>query len=574
MTALQRIALLACALGGALALAAVTRPGPAVAGDRITGHAFATRSEVLAQRGMAATSQPLATQVALDVLKRGGTAVDAAIAANATLGLVEPTGCGIGGDLFAIVWDAKTKKLYGINGSGRSPAALTLEHFQKQGLKTIPAHGPLPVSVPGTVDAWFELHARFGKLPMTEILAPAIDYARRGFPVSELIAHYWALNARRLERFPNFRKTFMPGGRAPAEGEIFRNPDLARTYETIARGGRDAFYRGDIARTIDRYMRREGGFLRYEDMAEHRSEWVEPVSTRYRGHDVWELPPNTQGIAALQILNILEGYDLRAMGFGSPGHVHAFLEAKKLAFADRARYYADPAFYEPPIAHLVSKKYAAERRKLIDPDRAMPSAPAGKLPGGDTIYLTVADEAGNMVSLIQSNYRGMGSGMVADGLGFVFQDRGELFDLTPGRPNSYAPRKRPFHTIIPAFVTKDGKPFLSFGVMGGDTQPQMHVQIVVNVIDFGMNLQEAGDAPRILHMGSSQPTGEVMDDGGVVHLETGFSWETVRALMAKGHSIQWDTGNFGGYQAIGWDPVQRVYHGASESRKDGHAAGY
>jgi gamma-glutamyltranspeptidase/glutathione hydrolase len=574
MKALARIALLACALVAALAAALATRARPAAAGDRITGHAFASRSEVLAQRGMAATSQPLATQVALDILKRGGTAVDAAIAANAMLGLVEPTGCGIGGDLFAIVWDAKTKKLHGINASGRSPAGLTLEHFQSQGLKAIPAHGPLPVSVPGAVDGWFELHARFGKLPMTEILAPAIDYARRGFPVSELIAHYWALNSKRLERFPNFRKTFMPGGRAPAEGEIFRNPDLARTYDTIARGGRDAFYRGDIARTIDRYMRREGGFLRYEDMAEHRSEWVEPVSTSYRGYEVWELPPNTQGIAALQILNILEGYDLRAMGFGSPGHVHAFVEAKKLAFADRARYYADPAFYEPPVAELVSKRYAAERRKLIDPDRAMPSAPAGKLRDGDTIYLTVADEAGNMVSLIQSNYRGMGSGMVADGLGFVFQDRGELFDLTPGRPNSYAPKKRPFHTIIPAFVTKGGKPFLSFGVMGGDTQPQMHVQIVVNVIDFGMNLQEAGDAPRILHMGSSQPTGEVMTDGGVVHLETGFSWETVRALMAKGHTIQWDTGSYGGYQAIGWDPVQRVYHGASESRKDGHAAGF
>jgi gamma-glutamyltranspeptidase/glutathione hydrolase len=577
MTALPRIAPLARtpgALLAALALAILARPAPAAAGDRITGHAFATRSEVLAQRGMAATSQPLATQVALDILKRGGTAVDAAIAANAMLGLVEPTGCGIGGDLFAIVWDARTKKLHGLNASGRSPAALTLAHFQQQGLSSIPPHGPLPVTVPGAVDGWFELHARFGKLPMKDVLAPAIDYARRGFPVSALIAHYWAINARRLERFPNFRKTFMPGGRAPAEGEIFRNPDLARTYEKLARGGRDAFYRGDLARVIDRYMRREGGFLRSEDLAAHRSEWVEPVSTSYRGHDVWELPPNTQGIAALQILNILEGYDLRAMGFGSPEHVHAFVEAKKLAFADRARYYADPAFYEAPIAELVSKQYAAERRKLIDPRRAMPSAPAGKLRDGDTIYLTVADEAGNMVSLIQSNYRGMGSGMVADGLGFVFQDRGELFDLTPGRPNSYAPRKRPFHTIIPAFVTKAGVPYLSFGVMGGDTQPQMHVQVIVNIIDFGMNLQEAGDAPRILHMGSSQPTGEVMTDGGTVYLESGFAWETVRALMGRGHRIEWDTGNYGGYQAIGWDPVQRVYHGASESRKDGHAAGY
>jgi gamma-glutamyltranspeptidase/glutathione hydrolase len=580
MTALPRIALdttrltRAAMLAAALALSATLTPAPAHAGDRVTGLAFASRSEVLAQRGMAATSQPLATQVALDVLKRGGTAVDAAIAANAVLGLVEPTGSGIGGDLFAIVWDAKTKKLYGLNASGRSPASLTLAEFQRQGLTSVPAFGPLPVTVPGAVDGWFELHARFGKLPMTDVLAPAIDYARRGFPVSELIAHYWALNARRLDGYPNFKKTFLPGGRPPAEGEIFRNPDLARTYDLIARGGRDAFYRGDIARTIDRYMRASGGFLRYEDLAEHRSEWVEPVSTSYRGYEVWELPPNTQGIAALQMLNILEGYDLRKLGAGSPEYVHAFLEAKKLAFADRARYYADPASYKPPIAQLVSKRYAAERRKLIDPDRAMPSAAAGKLREGDTIYLTVADESGTMVSLIQSNYRGMGSGMVADGLGFVFQDRGELFDLTPGRPNSYAPKKRPFHTIIPAFVTRGGKPFLSFGVMGGDAQPQMHVQILINIIDFGMNLQEAGDAPRILHLGSSQPTGEVMKDGGTVYLENGFAWETVRALMAKGHRLEWDTGGYGGYQAIGWDPVQRVYHGASESRKDGHAAGY
>jgi gamma-glutamyltranspeptidase/glutathione hydrolase len=574
MTALPRIALRTLSLAAALALALGLRPAPARAGDRVTGLAFASRSEVLAQRGMAATSQPLATQVALDVLKRGGTAVDAAIAANAVLGLVEPTGCGVGGDLFAIVWDAKTKKLYGLNASGRSPAALTLAEFQRQGLKSIPPFGPLPVTVPGAVDGWFELHARFGKLPMADILAPAIDYARRGFPVSELIAHYWALNARRLEGFPSFKKTFLPNGRPPAEGEIFRNPDLARTYDLIARGGRDAFYRGDIARTIDRYMRASGGFLRYEDLAEHRSEWVEPVSTSYRGHDVWELPPNTQGVAALQMLNILEGYDLREMGFGSAEYVHAFIEAKKLAFADRARYYADPAYYEAPIAQLVSKRYAAERRKLIDPARAMPSAAAGKLREGDTIYLTVADESGTMVSLIQSNYRGMGSGMVADGLGFVFQDRGELFDLTPGRPNSYEPKKRPFHTIIPAFVTRGGKPFLSFGVMGGDAQPQMHVQILVNIIDFGMNLQEAGDAPRILHLGSSQPTGEVMNDGGTVYLENGFAWEAVRALKDRGHRIEWDVGGYGGYQAIGWDPVQRVYHGASESRKDGHAAGY
>ncbi|WP_428261443.1 gamma-glutamyltransferase [Haliangium sp.] len=549
-------------------------PSLARAGDRITGRAFATRSEVLAQHGMAATSQPLATQAALDVLQRGGSAVDAAIAANAVLGLVEPTGCGIGGDLFAIVWDAKTRKLYGLNGSGRSPAALTLDHFQQQGLSSIPPFGPLPVTVPGAVDGWFSLHERFGKLPMKEVLAPAIDYARRGFPVTELIAYYWGLNAVRLAQFPNFAKTFMPGGRAPRKGELFRNPDLARTYEAIAAGGRDAFYRGDIARTIDAYMRRVGGFLRYEDLAEHHSQWVEPVKTRYRGYDVWELPPNGQGIAALQMLNLLEGYDLGKMGFGSPEYVHALVEAKKLAFADRARYYADPDFADVPVAELISKRYARRRRALIDPDRAQRSVPAGKLRDGDTIYLTVADEAGNMVSLIQSNYRGMGSGLVADGLGFVFQDRGELFDLTPGRNNSYAPKKRPFHTIIPAFVTKNGRPFLSFGVMGGATQPQMHVQIIVNVIDFGMNLQEAGDAPRVVHFGSSQPTGEVMEDGGTVYLESGFSPETVRALVNKGHRVEARSGGYGGYQAIGFDAARRVYVGASESRKDGHAAGY
>ncbi|GAB4560763.1 MAG: gamma-glutamyltransferase [Haliangiales bacterium] len=545
-----------------------------VAGDRITGRSFVTRSEVLAQNGMAATSQPLATQVALDVLKRGGTAVDAAIAANAVLGLVEPTGCGIGGDIFAIVWDAKSRKLYGLNGSGRSPAALTLEHFKREGITAIPPFGPLPVSVPGTVDGWFALHERFGKLPMKDILAPAIGYARDGFPVSELIAYYWALNARRLERFENFRKTFMPAGKTPQKGDIFRNPDLARTYEIIAAGGRDAFYSGDIARTIDRYMKREGGFLRYEDLAEHRSEWVEPVSTRYRGYDVWELPPNGQGIAALQILNILEGFDLRKMGFGSPEYIHTFVEAKKLAFADRAKYYADPDFAKIPVRELISKRYARKRRASIDPERAKRSVAAGKLRDGDTIYMTVADKDGNMVSLIQSNFRGMGSGMVADGLGFVFQDRGELFDLEPGRNNSYAPKKRPFHTIIPAFVTKNGRPFLSFGVMGGATQPQMHAQIVINVIDFGMNLQEAGDAPRIVHFGSSQPTGEVMEDGGTVYLESGLAPDTVRALVRRGHRVESRTGGFGGYQAIGYDPDRRLYLGASESRKDGHAAGY
>jgi gamma-glutamyltranspeptidase/glutathione hydrolase len=369
---------------------------------------------------MAATSQPLATQAALDILKSGGSAVDAAIAANAVLGLVEPTGNGIGGDLFAIVWDAETQRLHGLNASGRSPQSLTAEHFKRLGLSRIPSHGPLPVSVPGAVDGWFELHGRFGVLPMEQILAPAIQYAREGFPVTEVIAYYWQAGAAQLLHWPGFAETFMPEGRAPRKGEVFRNPNLAETLETIARDGRDAFYKGDIARTIDGYVERVGGFLSYEDLAAHRSEWVEPVSTTYRGYEVWELPPNGQGIAALQMLNILEGYDISSMGFGSPEYIHLLTEAKKLAFEDRAKFYADPAFNDIPVEWLVSKDYAAQRRSLIDMSRAARAYPAGDpiLETGETIYLTTADKSGNMVSLIQSNFRGMGSGMTPDGLGF------------------------------------------------------------------------------------------------------------------------------------------------------------
>ncbi len=545
-------------------------------GDRITGKKFATRSEVIARHGMAATSHPLATQIALEILKKGGTAVDAAIAANAALGLMEPTGNGIGGDLFAIVWDAKTRKLYGLNASGRSPKSLTLEYFKKHGYKKIPSHGPLPVTVPGCVDGWFELHRKFGRLPMTDILEPAIRYAREGFPVTELIAYYWQRSVPILRKYPNFEKIFTINGRAPRKGEIFRNPYLANTLEKIARGGRDVFYKGEIARTIADYMKRNGGFLSYEDLAAHKSEWVEPVSTNYRGYDVWELPPNGQGIAALQMLNILEGYDIASMGFGSADYLHVLIEAKKLAFEDRAKFYADPAFNDIPVQWLISKEYAAERRKLINMKRAGRSYPPGNpaLHDGDTIYLTVADAEGNMVSLIQSNFRGMGSGMTPDDLGFILQDRGELFNLEEGHFNTYAPGKRPFHTIIPAFVTKDGKPFLSFGVMGGDMQPQGHVQILVNIIDFGMNLQEAGDAPRIRHAGSSQPTGGKMTDGGVVYMESGFDYEVIRELRRRGHRIAWSIGGYGGYQAIMFDAKNGVYIGASESRKDGQAAGY
>jgi len=541
--------------------------------DRVTGKPFASRSEVIAQHGMVATSQPLATQVALDVLKRGGNAVDAAIAANAMLGLVEPTGSGIGGDLFAIVWDAKTKKLYGLNASGRSPQSLTLEYFKSQGMDKIPAFGPLPVSVPGAVDGWFALHGKFGSMPMSDILSPAIEYGKKGFPVTELIAYYMQRSVSRLSKFPGFSETYMPNGKAPVKGQLFTNQRLAATYEKIATGGRDAFYKGDIARTIAAYMQEQGGFLTYKDLASHTSEWVEPVSTNYKGYDVWELPPNGQGIAALQILNILEQYDIEEMGFGSPEYVHTFVEAKKLAFEDRAKYYADPSFNKIPLDWLISKKYAKQRQQLIQPDKAAKRYDAG-INDGDTIYLTTADKDGNMVSLIQSNYRGMGSGMTPTGLGFILQDRGELFSLKDGHFNTYAPGKRPFHTIIPAFVTRDGKPWLSFGVMGGGAQPQMHAQIVINMLDFGMNLQEAGDAPRILHTGSSQPTGEQMEDGGFISLENGFSPLTRRALVHKGHVLQEVSGWYGGYQAIMRDPKTGVYYGASESRKDGHAAGY
>ena len=542
--------------------------------DRITGKTFATRSEVIAKHGMAATSQPLATQIALDILKKGGNAIDAAIAANAALGLMEPTGNGIGGDLFAIIWDAKTKKLYGLNASGRSPKSLTLEYFKEKGLTNVPSHGPLSVSVPGCVDGWFEMHKKFGSLKMTEILKPAIDYAREGFPVSELIAYYWNGNSLSLKDFPGFKEIYMPNGKAPQKGEIFKNPYLANTLEKIATGGRDVFYKGEIAKKIDEYMKRQGGFLSYEDLASHTSEWIEPVSTNYRGYDVWELPPNGQGIAALQILNILELYDIAAMGFGSTEYLHLLTEAKKLAFEDRAKFYADMSFADVPVNELISKEYAQKRNELINPNRAARSYTPGQLEVSNTIYMTVADKFGNMVSLIQSNYRGMGSGMTPEGLGFVIQDRGELFTLEKGHANCYAPGKRPFHTIIPAFITKDGKPWISFGVMGGGMQPQGHVQIVVNIIDFGMNLQEAGDAPRMQHLGSSEPTGEKMTDGGTLVLESGIDYEVIRELLKKGHKIAYDLGGYGGYQAIMWDEKNGVYYGASESRKDGQASGY
>ena len=542
--------------------------------DRITGEQFSTRSPVLATEAMAATSQPLATQVALEIMRKGGNAMDAAIAANAMLGLVEPTGNGIGGDLFAIIWDAKSQKLYGLNASGRSPKSLSLEWFKKNNYEKIPSHGPLPVTVPGAVDGWFMIHERFGNLPMREILDPTIRYARSGFPVSQLIAYYWKRSVPILSKWPGFKEQFTFNGRAPEEGEIWRNEALANTLELLASGGRDVFYEGEIARNIDRYMKENNGFLSYDDLRAHRGNWVEPISTNYRGYDVWQLPPNGQGIAVLQILNLMELYDLSKMNPESAEYVHLFTEVKKLVYEDRAKYYADMDFNDIPIKDLVSKEYAKERADLINFDKAGLAYPSGALDsGGDTIYLATADGDGNMVSLIQSNYRGMGSGMTPQGLGFILQDRGEMFSLDQSHMNKFEGGKRPFHTIIPGFVTKDGRPWLSYGLMGGAMQPQGHAQILINLIDFKMNVQEAGDFPRIHHTGSSEPTGEVMKTGGILNLESQFPYKTIRALMRRGHRIQYANGPYGGYQAIKRSE-NGVYWGASESRKDGQAAGF
>lgn len=540
--------------------------------DRITGEKFASRSEVIGQNGMVATSHPLATQIGLDILKQGGTAVDAAIAANIALGLMEPTGNGIGGDLFAIIWDAQSNKLHGLNASGPAPMNLSIDYFEEQGLKKIPAYGPLPVTVPGAVDGWVKLHEKFGKLKFKSLFEPTIEYAEKGFPITETIAYYLDKSQKRFEKYPNFSEVWIKNGRMPQKGEIFKNPQLANTLRIIAEKGRAGFYEGEIAQTMANFVQAQGGFLTYDDLAKFHSEWTQPVSSNYRGYDVWELPPNGQGIAALQILNILENYDLKKMGLFSSEYIHLFTEAKKIVFADRAKYYADPNFSNIPVNELISKSYAKERAKLINLDKASKANDAGILKSGDTIYLTAADKFGNMVSLIQSNYRGMGSGMMPTGLGFMLQDRGELFSLDKNHKNALEGGKRPFHTIIPAFVTKDGKPFISFGVMGGATQPQAHAQIIINMIDFGLNLQEAGDAPRIVHSGSSQPTGEVMTDGGSLSIESGFGKQIEQELSNKGHTIKYQKGVFGGYQAIMFK--DGVYYGASETRKDGQAAGY
>jgi gamma-glutamyltranspeptidase/glutathione hydrolase len=613
---LAAIAALALAASGASAQTAPPRDPNFGRGERVSGETFATRSPVIAPHGAAATAHPLATQTAIDVLRNGGSAIDAAIAANALLGLVEPTGNGVGGDIFVIVWDPRTQRLYGYNGSGRSPRGLSFNEMRRQARRRgdpehVPSFGAASVSVPGTVDGWFALHERFGRTPMADLLAPAIRYAREGAPIPQTSAMYWVNNERRLERefaagrleeIENARLTYfcgdtiivtgyerpslLPvgatrapivtcGGRRVPDGHtLFANPDLANTLELIARDGRDAYYRGPIARRIDSYMRRIGGWLRYEDLAMHQGEWVDPVCVPYRDVEVCEIPPNSQGVAALQTLRILDGFNLREMGFLSADSLHTQIEATRLAFADRAQFYGDPAFTHFDVRRLLTDQYTAERRVMISNDHAMPPPPHAELRiDGDTTYLTTADADGMMVSLIQSNYRGMGSGLVPDGLGFMLQDRGELFSLERGHPNQYRPGRRPFQTIIPAFALRNGQPWLAFGVMGGDMQPQGHVQIIVNLVDYGLDLQAAGDAARYRFYGGAEPTGDAPDGVGFVAMENGVPADVRAELERRGHRIRPADGAFGGYQAI-MRNANGVYEAATEMRKDGTAGGY
>jgi gamma-glutamyltranspeptidase/glutathione hydrolase len=551
-------------------------------GDRIDGATWASRSPAWGLHGAAATAHPLATLAAIEILKKGGSAVDAAVCANAVLGFGEPISCGIGGDCFVLMWDPKQKKVMGLNGSGRSPKALTLTEQRKRandkGL--INSYGAVSVSVPGAVDAWWSLHQRYGRLPWKALFEPAIRHATEGAPIVQNVAYYvgsyeriYANPANRIEETENFRKLWVKDGKTPREGDIFRNPDLARTYQLIAEGGGRAFYEGEIAERIEAYFKRIGGWMTKADLTAHHSEWVEPGTINYRGLDVWGLPPNSQGFVTLQMLNLMEQFDLKAMGFQSAQCLHHAIEAKRLAFEDRARYYADPAFYRQPTEWLLSKDYARERAKLIRPDRILVPAYAGQAPShGDTTYFCVADADGMMVSQIQSNYRGMGSGLLPDGLGFIFQNRGELFALTNGHPNVYAPGKRPFQTIIPGFATRNGAPELAFGVMGGDMQPQGQAQVISNLVDFGLGLQEAGDAPRWHHEGGHEPTDEAMDPLGTLNLETGVPAVTQKALADLGWKLGPNPGVYGGYEAIQQHPGR--YAAATEMRKDGTALAY
>lgn len=552
-------------------------------GDREVGLNFASRSEVIGENGMVATSVPIATQIGLDVLKNGGNAIDAAIAANAATGLMEPTGNGVGGDLFALIWHEDSQEVYALNASGRSPINLSynqlIKELKKINQNSIPPDHLLSVSVPGTVDGWFELHQRFGKTPMKKLLSPAIDYAKNGFPVTETIAAAWSRSVPFLKNQPGaFTETFSIDGRGPEKGEIFKNPDLGNTLQLIANQGRDAFYKGEIAEKIDQWMKENKGYLTSTDLANHQSEWVDPISTNYRGYQVYQVGGNAQGTAVLQMLNILENYPLTEMGFGTSATLHAFIETKKLVYEDRAKHYADPDFYQIPMEVLLSKQYAIERSELIT-EQAMNDQSSGVdvLEDGDTIFLTTADKDGNMVALIQSNFRGMGTGFVVPGTGFSFQNRGELFSIDPNHPNVYAPGKRPFHTIIPGLVTKNGKGIFTYGNMGGAYQPIGHISILTNIIDFGMNIQEAGDAPRWNHSGSSQPTDKLhkkTNSKGKVYVESNIPYQTVRELKNKGHRVEVGNSFFGRYQGIMKDLNKNVYFGASESRVDGQAAGF
>jgi gamma-glutamyltranspeptidase/glutathione hydrolase len=544
-------------------------------GDRPAPNPRATRSVVMARNGMIATSQPLASAAGLRVLQEGGNAVDAAVTAAAVLSVVEPTMNGIGGDLFAIVYNAKTKTIHGLNASGRAPAAATLDEFRRRNLDTIPYRGPLSVSVPGVVDGWHELLSKHGTITFARALAPAIGYVREGFAVSEIIAHQWKDAESVLSRDPAAASTFLNGNRAPLTGEVFRNPTLASTLEQLARGGRDAFYRGPIAAAIAADMKSRDGLLTAADLAAHRADWIDPVSTTYRGYEVLELPPNTQGIAALEMLNILEGFDVKALGHNSAAYLHLLVEAKRIAFADRDAWLADyDAVPAEALKRMLSKEYAAERRGEIDKERAAREYKALDLRGrsngvehhpearGDTIYLTAADRDGNVVSLIQSIYESFGSGIVAGNTGIVLHNRGSLFSLNPNHPNALAPGKRPFHTLVPAMVLKDGRPWLSFGVMGGDMQPQGHVQVLLNLIDFGMNVQEAGEAPRFRHSANG------------LALESAISPEARFGLDLRGHRLINSIGVFGGFQGILIDPRTGVLMGGSDPRKDGLAIGH
>jgi gamma-glutamyltranspeptidase/glutathione hydrolase len=558
------------------------------AGDRPSGASFASRSAALGCSGAAGTAHPLATQAAIEMLKRGGSAADAAIAANALLGFVEPVSSGLGGDCFAFVWDPKAGKLEGMASSGRSPKLLSLAAVRSRAKDgVLPKLGAVTVSTPGALDGWWALHQRYGKLKWAELFEPAIHYCEIGAPVPQIIGFYLKRNMAAflhpgsgVEETANAVATYTPGGIAPNEYDVRRNPDLARTYRMIAEGGRDTFYDGPIAKTIDAYFKRIGGWLSAEDLREHRAEWDEPLVSNYRGVDVYAMGANTQGLATLQMLNIIEQFDLREFGFQSAQSLHVQIEAKRLAYEDRARFYADPHFAKIPIDWLNSKDYAKQRAQLIRLDRILEPVYPGHAPShGDTTYFCTADQDGMMVSIIQSNFRGMGSGLVADGLGFMFQDRGELFSLQDGHPNIYAPGKRPFQTIIPGFAARDGVPWLAFGVMGGDMQPQGQTQIIVNRVDYGLDVQAAGDSPRWHHEGSSQTMGEDQPNltpRGILRLEAGVPADTRKALVATGWPMGASDGGFGRYECIenrrqGGD---RVYAAASEMRADAVALAY